>query len=260
MKRQPDVLLGNEKHDIVDMTAVSCHKIILSSKNRKKVVLVDTITDTVLSDIVLKAQPRFICMTGSQQAATTLDNNKIQFIKVNDTLLIDDSILDVDVDVFGIAPHNNNIVVSYSAPPGVQIISKIGTVIHKIDNTTAGREMFNKPRYIATTSDGSIYVTDWETNKIIRLDATLTILHTFAWPILGRPHGIFSMNRDQLLVCNKQKNNIVLIEPSKSSMTVILVKQHGVEKPCSICFCMEQKKLYVAPYNVTSSILVYKLP
>jgi len=240
------------------MTEVSGDKFLLSPENQEKVVLVDSRRDTVLSEIVLKAKPRFICMVDSQQAATTLDNKTIQFIKINQNTLIDDGVVNVNVNVLGIAAHNNNIVVSYD-PPGVQIISKNGAVIHKLDNTITGREVFLKPRWITTTSDGSIYVTDWGTNKITRLDSSLTILHTFAWPMLVGPHGLLAMNGDQLIVCNYRKDNIVLIEPSSSSMTVILEKQHGIEGPCSICFCKEQKKLYVAPVVETSNIMVYKL-
>jgi len=146
-------------------------------------------------------------------------------------------------------------VVSYH-PPGVKIISKDGAVIHKLDNTTAGREVFKNPRWIATPSDDSIYVTDWGTHEITRLNSTLTIIQTFSGPMLNTPHGIIALNRDQLLVCNKNNNNILLIRPSTNSMTVLLDKQHGIEWPQTICFCKEQKKVYVGQYR---EILVYQL-
>ena len=239
------------------MTAVSGDKILLTSYKEKKVLLVDSKTDTVLSEIVLQAKPQSICMVESQQAATTLNTKQIQFLKVKETRLTTDGVLDVDVDVRGIAAHKNNIVLSYSSPAGVKIISKKGKVIHTLNNTRAGRKVLKEPECIATASDDSIYVTDWRTNKITRLDSSLTILYTIAWPMLDDPCGIISMNRDQLLVCNY--DNIVLIELSSSSMTVILDKQHGVERPCSICFCKEQNKLYVAPVVETFNIMVYKL-
>jgi len=259
LKRQPDIQLENEKLEIIDMTDVSEDKFLLSAKNKSKLVLLDSKTDKVLSEIILKDKPRFICMVDSQTAATTLVDKKIQFIRVKDNTLEDEALLDVDVDVMGIAAYQNNLVVSFHDPPGVRIISKDGAVIHKLDNTTAGREVFKEPRWIATTSDDSIYVTDWGTDEITRLDSSLTILQTFSGSLLNGPFGVIALNRDQLLTCSRRKNSILLIRPGTNSMTVLLDKQHGIEKPRAICFCKEQKKLYIASVGETSSIQVYKL-
>ena len=137
----------------------------------------------------------------------------------------------------GIAAYQNNFVVSFHDPPGVRIISKDDAVIHKLDNTTAGREVFKEPRWIATTSDDSIYVTDWGTDEITRLDSSLIILQMFSGSMLSAPHGIISLNRDQLLVCNKFNNNILTLRPSTSNITILLDKQHELENQLSLCFC-----------------------
>jgi len=140
-------------------------------------------------------------MTSAHLAATTLVNKHIQFLKLHGSSLKADTTVNVDVDVIGIAGYKNNLVVTYD-PPGVRIISKDGTLIHKLDNTTAEREVFNNPRWIVTTSNGSIYVTDWGTDEITRLDCSLTILQTFSGSMVKSPCGIINLNRDQLLVCN----------------------------------------------------------
>jgi len=254
LKQQPSIQLDTQK--IQDMVLFSPNKLLLSIPDDKKVVLVDIETLHVLSEIVLQDNPRYICMTSAHLAASTLVNKHIQFIKVNRTTLEADTTVNVDVDVMGIAGYRNNLVVSYD-PPGVKIIAKDGALIYKLDNTTAGREVFKYPRRIVTTSDDSIYVTDWGTNEITRLDFSLTILQTFSSSLLKVPLGIISLNRDQLLICSNDNNNILLIRPSTNSMTVLLDKQHGVEKPRYICFCKEQQKLYVAPAG--KMILVYQL-
>jgi len=259
MKIQPNVQLGSEKLNIIDMTGVSGNKSLLTVSNKRKLLLLDNKTDTVLSEIVLNAKTRSTCMIDSQQAATALANKKIQFIKVKDNTLEDEKLLDVDVDVMGIVSFKNTIVVSSHNPPGVRIISKDGAVIHNMDNTTIGREMFKKPRRITATSDDSIYVADWGTHEITRLDSSLTILQKFCDPLFESPCGIIALNRDQLLVCSFGNNSIVQIRPSTNSMTVLLDKQHGIQKPQSFCFCKKQKKLYVAPGDETTSVLVYKI-
>jgi len=86
----------------------------------------------------------------------------------------------------GIAAQGKNLVVCYDHP-GVKIISKEGAMIENLDNATAGEEVFEKPRWITTAIDDSIYVTDWGTHKVIRLDSKLTILQTFSEPMLNAP-------------------------------------------------------------------------
>jgi len=254
LKQQPSIQLDKQK--INDTVLVSPTKLLLSIFEDKKVVLVDSESHKVLSEIVLQDNPRFICMTSAHLAATTSVNKHIQFLKLHGSSLKTDTTMNVDVDVMGIAAYKNNLVVSYD-PPGVRIISKDGTLIHKLDNTTAGREVFKNPRWIATTSDDSIYVTDWGTHEITRLDSSLTILQTFSGSMLKAPFGIISLNRDQLLVCSYANNSILLIRPSTNNMTVLLEKQHGIEKPQSICFIKEQKKLYVAPHG--KKILIFQM-
>jgi len=239
------------------MVLVSSNQLLLSIFEDKKVVLVNGGSHQVLSEIVLQDKPLIICMTSAHLAATTLVNKQFQLIKVNGITLEAQTAVNVDVNVIGIAGYKNNMVVSYDRP-GVKIISKDGAVIHNLDNTIAGREVFKNPRCIATTSDDSIYVTDWGTHKITKLNSSLTILQTFYGSMLNAPHGLISLSRDQLLVCNKLNDNIMMmIRPSTNSMTVILEKQHGIKSPQSICFCKEQKMMYVAPFG--EKILVYQL-
>ena len=92
LKRQPDIQLENEKLEIIDMTDVSGDKFLLSAKNKSKLVLLDSKTNTVISEIILKEKPRFICMIDSQTAATTLVDKKIQFIRVKDNTLEDEAL------------------------------------------------------------------------------------------------------------------------------------------------------------------------
>ena len=255
LKQQPNIQL--HKHVISDMVLVATDQLLLSIREQCKVILVNSESGQVLSEIVLQDTPGYICMTSASQAAATFLNKTIQFVQVNKTTLQTDSITNVDVNAYGIASYRNHLVVSYIHPSGVKTISKDGTTIHNLDNTTAGRDVFKLPRCIATTPDGSIYVTDWGTGEITRLDSSLTILQTFSGDMLNDPHGIISLNTDLLIVCSSYDYKVVLIRPSTNRMTVLLDKPSGKDKPRYLCFCKEQKKLYVAPQ--ADKILVYKL-
>ena len=254
-KLQQKASIQLNKKTVEDMMLCSTDKLLLSIFEQKKVTLVEMGSGEVLSEIALQDNPRLMCMVATHLAATTLGKRGIQFIQINGSTLKEKSMLNLDIDVYGVSAHNDNLVVSHD-PPGLQIISRDGAVIHKLDNTTAGREVFKSPRWIATTSD-SIYVTDWGTHQITRLDSSLTILQTFTGPLLQFPCGIIPLNRYQLLVCSRDNNSIVQIRPSTNSMTSLLEKQHGIESPHSLCFCKVQKKLYVAPKR--DKVLVYQM-
>jgi len=293
VQQQTRIQVNNQT--IEHMMLYSTDKLLMSVFKQKNIKLVEIGSGEVLSEIALQDKPRLLCMAANHLAAAALVNKRIQFIKVNGSTLKEESVLNVNIDVFGVAAHNDNLVVSHDPglilsmngtviqkqdnttagrevcktpqvieptckershdPPGLQIISRDGAVIHKQDNTTAGREVFKHPRWIATTSD-SIYVTDWGTHQITRLDSSLTILQTFTGSLLKDPHGIISLSRDQLLVCCKNNNRIVQIRPSTNSISVLLEKQHGIESPQSLGFCKVQKKLYVAPNS--DKVLVYQ--
>jgi len=245
--QQQSKLQLNKKRKITDMVVVSKHKLMMSVLEQRTIILVDSGSGQVLSEITLHNKPRSLVMMGVQLAAATLADCKVQLVEVNGATLKAKTNITVGVDVYGIAAHQHNLIVSYD-PPGVKIISMNGTVIHNLDNTTAGKEVFKKPRSIATSFDDSIFVTDWGTHQITRLDVSLTILQTFAGSLMLGPHGIIALNNDCILVCSRDNNSILLIWPSTNSMTVVLERQHGIKSPKSLCFCKEQKKLYVAPY------------
>ena len=246
-----------DQQKIQDMVLVSPDQLLMSINEQKMLILVDSGSGQVLSEIALQNTPRLLCMAEPHLAATTLENKTIQFTQVNANKLMGYTTLNVDVDVFGIAAHNNNLVVTYE-PPGVKIISKVGKAIHTLDNTTVGRKRFQNPRWISITSDDSIFVTDWGTSEITRLDSNLVILQTFSGNMLKIPRGLLTLNRDQLLLCSMNNNRILLLRPSTNIMTVILEKQHGIERPQSVCFCKEQKKLYVFS-DSDGSVLVYQM-
>jgi len=254
LEQQPSIHLGRQVID--DMILFASNELLLVVPEQRKVILVQSGSGKALAELVLQEKPKFICKINANLAATTFMTKTIQFIQVNQNKLKADSTTNVDVNVYGIASYRHNLVVSYH-PPGVKIISKDGKTIHMFDNTTAGRDVFMNPRWIATTSDGSIYVTDWGKHTITRLDSSLTILQTFSGAILKAPHGITSLNKDLLIVCSWDNSSFVLIRPSTNIMMVILNKPSGTDRPRYICFCKEKKKLYAAPN--ADRILVYKI-
>jgi len=255
----PNLTLETETLKVFCMTLVSEDKILFSDAINKKIILFDKCNGKQFSEILLRASPRIIYMVDNSQAVASTSDKYIQWINIPSNVLTTDSEIKVDVEIYGLTCRGDNFVVAHESPPGVAIIGKDGKVIHKVDNVISGRKLFENPRCITTPSDGSIYVTDRGTRQIFRFDACLTVLQSFSGELLSYPLGIIYINRDQLLVCNKDDDNIILIRPSSNSMTVLLDKQHGIECPTSLGFCKEQKKLYISSLGQLNSVLVFKL-
>jgi len=128
-------------------------------------------------------------------------------------------------------------VVTYMKPPAVEVVTQKGKWLHRLDNTSAGRELFIYP-WNVTVSGDRVFVSDWGTNTITMLSDQFQLLATFSQPdLLEWPYGIISLNDDQLLVCGMLSNNIVLLQPSSGRMSAILEKKDGVEIPQALGFC-----------------------
>jgi len=129
------------------------------------------------------------------------------------------------------------------------MLSMSGSLKKRIDNTTAGGEVFKYPEYLTTSTDQqSIYVSDRETGMITRLDNRLQILQTFTHHLLRLPSGITAMSDDEILVadwcwCSKA---IVSLQPSTGTCEKLLGKEDGIETPLPIAYSPTQKTLYVA--------------
>ena len=171
----------------------------------KQLFLVDIGTGKQLSEIKMQGSPRQICIAAAAPC------NQIKFIHVHGSTLTSSSILDVKHSILGIARHDDNIVISTDAPTGVEMITRDGTVVQRINNEKAGRKVFEKPLFLTTTSDGSIFVSDWETNTIAKFDLCLNIQQIFLDPMIKHPMGIIAKGQNQILVCSRNNDSIVLM-------------------------------------------------
>lgn len=255
----PNLTLETQNINIFCMTLVSQNTIIFSDGVNVKLILIDKDIGSELSAVTLPECPRVICKIDNKRVVATTSEKSVRFISLNDNALCIDTAFNIDVDIFGIAGLANDFVISHESPAGVSIISNEGRQIHTTDNVIAGRHVFKNPRRIATPPDDTIYVTDRGTHEIIRFDASLKILQTFSGDTLRYPVGIIYINTDQLLVCSRNTDNIILIRPSTNSMTVLLDKQHGIYRPTSLGFCKEEKKLFIASHGTINSVLAFKL-
>jgi len=156
-------------------------------------------------------------------------------------------VVPVGGDVYGVNDLRNRLVVTYMKPPAVEVVTQKGKWLHRLDNTSAARELFIYPWNVMVSGD-RVFVSDWGTKTITMLSDQFQLLAMFSQPdLLEWPYGIISLNDDQLLVCGMLSNNIVLLQPSSGRMSAILEKKDGVEIPQALAFghhshCVQSKR------------------
>jgi len=184
---------------------------------------------------------------GDGKAAVALYNvKKIQFIHVvGDTLTLDRSI-DVKDNPMSISAYDSSrLVISYASPGRVEMMTMNGQVEDEVDNQKAGKELFRNPYFIATTSSGDIFVSDYGTHMIIQMDRTLRITQTFTSPMLTSPLGIVFASTDQLLLADEKSHSIVVLNPTSGTVTPLLGQADAIQEPRAVAWCPASKKLYV---------------
>ena len=245
---------------ISDITVVSDTRLLAVVWWGSRVMLVDSQTGGTVAQLTLQANPRRVCMWDNTTAVVTLVGQKVQFININGDSLKMDRSLSVNGNVYGVGRSGDRLVVSYLSPPGLEVLSLDGKVMHTFNNKAAGRDVFKDPYFITISTDGMVYVSDGGNSTITQLDMSLRVTRTYSDAMLHTPRGIISISADQVLVCSYGNHRILLLCPSTGVITSILGQQDGIEKPYALTYSPSQRKLYVVPYDGVGTIQVFQHP
>jgi len=255
LKRQPDIQLPGGKCRINHLAVVSPDMLLLSNWSKQCVQLLDCLKGEVVSEVQLQDYPYKLCLTDRNSAAVKVGDTRIQMINVKDMKLTLGKGLSVSGRICGLTSSRNSLVLSYGRQPWIEVISIDGKVPHKFDKS--GNSLnFWYPSFMCTTPGGSVFISDYATNKITKVDKQLT---TFTSPLLQVPYGITSVTEDQILVCSCNTNSLLLLQPSANTMFTLLEEKDGIVAPSALTYCPGQKKVYVVPSYNTDKIKVYQI-
>jgi len=265
-QQQPTLQLSSSEEErcaIYDMTVVSTQRLMVIDGKHDSVLLVDSHSGEEVARVNVPGKPYGVCMVRQDCAAVTIGGKKVQFIDVKhmktDTLTLGTRI-NVGGNAFGIKALDNRLVVTFNDPSAVEVITMQGLTLHRIDKTSTGRKLFDKPWYVAVSSDNSrVFVSDWIVNTIIILDAQLQLIAAFSQVVLNSPGGIISLNEDQLLVSGQLPHAVILLQVSSGRMSAILGEEDGIDWPRAQAFCHDTNTLYIAAGTLTTSIQRYRL-
>jgi len=258
LKRQSDIGLHGGKCDIRDLAAVSPDMLLVSNYSKQCVQLLDCLKGEVVSEVQLQATPWKICLTDRNTAAVQVGDRTIHMIKVKDKTLTKDRELSVSKDVYGLTSSQNSLVVAYQSRPWLAVISMDGKVLHQFGKSGKSQH-FKCPAFMCTTPGGSVFISDYGTHTITKVDAQLNILQTFTSPLLQFPRGITAVTEDQILVSSYSKDSLVLLQQSTNTTSTLLGKDDGIKGPYSLTYCSDQNKAYVAASFCTDTIKVYQM-
>jgi len=262
-RRQQDLQVDSQECNIADIAVVSPTEMLVCDLSQCRVNLVDSTTGGVVASVSVPGGPWRICLVNERMAAVSVRwKNEVQFIRLGRGSLTLDRVLEVSKDIDGITTLENSLTTSSVDPPCVEMMSMDGKVKYTLDNKEAEREVFKNPLFLTSSMDGYIYVTDRvyrDTSTVTKLDSRLNMLRTYTDSSLHDICGIISISRDQLLVCSLDKHSIVLLNTRTGNTTVLLGEQDGLKKPYALTYCHSLRKLFVAPFDNTTHIQVYKL-
>jgi len=259
LQRQEDIKVKTgDGGTIFDIAVVSDTRLLVIVYGNKRVILVNSQTGGTVAKVSLKSNPRRVCMFNNIMAVVTLSDKSLQLININGYSLELGQSFCVNGDARGVARSEDKIVLSYESPPGLQVLSMDGTVMHTFNTRAAGTDVFKYPSFIATSTDGMIYVSDRDISTVTQLDSNLVVTRTYSDAILQNPRGIICVSADQVMVCSYGNNRILLLCPSTGAITSILGQQDGIKMPWALTYSPPQKKLYVVPNETSGRIQVFQ--
>ncbi|XP_052778794.1 uncharacterized protein LOC128216264 [Mya arenaria] len=251
-RREPDIPMKTSA-DTSDCFGTSLAllpggRLLLIDRDNTSVKMVDTNSNKLVSQIKLSSWPWDLCLLPGDKAAVTLPmEGDIQFVSTKGEVTLQ-GIIKVGVQCRGIDFCDDNLIVSFIAQGKVVLMDVNGTFRKSVDKDRNGTPLFHCPYFLTVTRDGrtpAIYVSDSDTSIITKLSISLEVLQTFKDPSLTEPYGLSIVGDNQLLVCWRESNNIVLLDTSTGKITQLLGKVEGIERPYSVANCKTQKRMFV---------------
>ncbi|XP_052778868.1 uncharacterized protein LOC128216349 [Mya arenaria] len=250
--RQPDISVKSldDTRDcwLSSVAHLTGDRLLLVDRANYSLKLVDSENNKLVSEVNLPGQPWDLCLLPGDRAAVTLPHvDKIQFVSTQGNVTLQRAV-NVAGCCCGIDVCDDNLIVSFVNPGYVVLMDMKGKVKNSVDKDTSGKPLFEYPEYLTVTRVSQtpvIFISDWGTNTISRLSISLEVVQTYQDPILDSPRCLAALGDNQLLVCGRDSNNILLLDTLTGEITQQLGKKEGIEMPYSVAYCSLRKMMFV---------------
>lgn len=203
----------------------------------------------LVDHIQLDDEPRDITTCGSSDdVAVPLIGRLIIFIATRKSLsLIRKAKTERQYDAISYSHRESYLVVSCVREKRVDLIQLNGDVIKSFQLDNKGDYLFEEPRYLAASVDGTVVVSDVGLNALICLgsDGHPLFNYTVSEKELKHPQGICVDKIGNVFVADNGNDRIQLLTSNGSFQRYVLIKDSGLERPCAIVVSQSNKLVIV---------------
>ena len=203
----------------------------------------------LVDHIQLDDEPRDITTCGSSDdVAVPLIGRLIIFIATRKSLsLIRKAKTERQYDAISYSERESYLVVSCVREKRVDLIQLNGEVMKSFQLDHKGDDLFEEPRYLAASVDGTIVVSDIGRNALIGLDRDGHQLFNYSASDkdLKHPQGVCVDKIGNVFVADNANDRIQLLTSNGSFQRYVLIKDSGLERPCAIVVSHSNKLVIV---------------
>ncbi|KAH3703844.1 hypothetical protein DPMN_078891 [Dreissena polymorpha] len=197
--------------------------------------------------------PWGICQITPTEVAVTC-GKEIQFIKVNNSQLVEDWKLPLQHKCRGIANLYGDLLVTSGT--ALYQYSLGGKLVIKLHKDESDQETVWSCA-VSLTCD-KLYLTNRSKDKLLTLAMDGSVLSTFMDPHLISPSGVHVTPAGLVLVCGSKSNTILQVDSKGSrKLATLATETDGIDCPWSVCYNSNTDSMIVG--QMKNKILVYKV-
>lgn len=217
--------------------------ILIADNANNKLKLLDKWTYKVLDYCGLTASPRSLCRLGGIEAAVSLSNKVIQFVRTDERLVTTKS-LQMEHNCFGLALTNGHMYISDGSQK-VYVYNMNGELQTTIFQDLAGETIFSESRDITVSDDGSKFHVADSRKGLITLNIEGTVVWRYAGSELKGAYGVCTDGDGNLFVTGILSHNVMHMGQHGEKMGEIINASNGIQSPISVCFDKNSSKVLV---------------
>jgi len=181
------------------MTLLSSDRLLLADLNNQSVKLVDVVQDKVLYQLKVNDSPSSVCSLPRNRAAVALPNKQIIHILDCDNQLSIVNTIKVQGACLGLDYSNGHLIVLYSFGK-IEILNMHGGVVWQNNLEISTRYTYNHLSVMTECNVTSIFVVDYSSSRIHRLDENLQVRQVYPVPNDTEKWSLLAVGENQLLV------------------------------------------------------------
>ena len=246
---------------ITGMAIVSLDKLIVTDYYNRKVQIINTSNQRIISSLNTTTQPWDVTLIAPDKAAVTIPaERKITVISTKGLHLVLKRSFCVNGECRGICYNDRKLFVTYVNPGKLEILNLDGSLSCTVDVNKCGLAMFKRPLH-ATVFNKSKYicVSDKGTNMVTILTMTGAIVRRFKVNQIEY-RGVVSLDDCFVGFCSVTTNELCIMS-FRGENHKLVDRIKCVENPLCVAFCKDNGTFYVSSGNTEQGnyIHTYKL-